>query len=92
MASEATTDVGIDPDKIRSVLATDCGSTTTKAILIEKNDKGEFGPSMWHLPASPKREFGGPADRANDPKKPDRRAANSPSQDGQYPKLAGESR
>jgi uncharacterized protein (TIGR01319 family) len=26
----------IDPKKIRSVLATDCGSTTTKAILIEK--------------------------------------------------------
>jgi uncharacterized protein (TIGR01319 family) len=26
----------IDPDKIRVILATDCGSTTTKAILIEK--------------------------------------------------------
>ena len=24
----------IDPDKIRVILATDCGSTTTKAILI----------------------------------------------------------
>ena len=32
----------VDPDKIRSVIATDCGSTTTKAILIEKNDKGEY--------------------------------------------------
>jgi len=31
----------IDPTKIRSVLATDCGSTTTKAILIEYVD-GEF--------------------------------------------------
>jgi uncharacterized protein (TIGR01319 family) len=26
------------PDNIRSILATDCGSTTTKAILIEKQD------------------------------------------------------
>jgi len=32
----------IDPKSIRSVLATDCGSTTTKAILIEKNEKGEY--------------------------------------------------
>ena len=31
----------IDPRKIRSILATDCGSTTTKAILIEPRD-GEF--------------------------------------------------
>ena len=31
----------IDPDSIRSVLATDCGSTTTKAILIERCD-GEY--------------------------------------------------
>jgi uncharacterized protein (TIGR01319 family) len=28
----------IDPEKIRVILATDCGSTTTKAILIEKID------------------------------------------------------
>jgi uncharacterized protein (TIGR01319 family) len=28
----------IDPHKIRVILATDCGSTTTKAILIEKVD------------------------------------------------------
>lgn len=27
---------------IRRIVATDCGSTTTKAILIEKNDKGEY--------------------------------------------------
>ena len=32
----------IDPTTIRSVIATDCGSTTTKAILIEKNAKGEY--------------------------------------------------
>jgi len=32
----------IDPAAVRSVLATDCGSTTTKAILIEKNAKGEY--------------------------------------------------
>jgi sugar (pentulose or hexulose) kinase len=32
----------IDPSSIKSVLATDCGSTTTKAILIEKNEKGEY--------------------------------------------------
>jgi uncharacterized protein (TIGR01319 family) len=31
----------MDPKQIRSILATDCGSTTTKAILIEKVD-GEF--------------------------------------------------
>ncbi len=29
------------PD-LRSVIATDCGSTTTKAILIERNDQGEY--------------------------------------------------
>ena len=28
----------IDPDKTRIILATDCGSTTTKAILIQKVD------------------------------------------------------
>lgn len=32
----------IDPADITAVLATDCGSTTTKAILIEKNDAGEY--------------------------------------------------
>ena len=32
----------MDKDKILRILATDCGSTTTKAILIEKNDKGEY--------------------------------------------------
>ena len=26
--------------EIRSILATDCGSTTTKAILIEKQEDG----------------------------------------------------
>src|SRR5438128_1879408 len=31
----------IDPGRIRSILATDCGSTTTKAILIQKVD-GEY--------------------------------------------------
>ena len=31
----------LDPAKIRSILATDCGSTTTKAILIEWRD-GEY--------------------------------------------------
>ena len=31
----------IVPEKVRSILATDCGSTTTKAILIEKRD-GEY--------------------------------------------------
>jgi uncharacterized protein (TIGR01319 family) len=34
--------VTIDPLSVRSVIATDCGSTTTKAILIEKNAKGEY--------------------------------------------------
>ena len=27
---------------IRRIVATDCGSTTTKAILIEKNDVGQY--------------------------------------------------
>ncbi len=31
----------LDPSKIRTILATDCGSTTTKAILIEFRD-GEY--------------------------------------------------
>ncbi len=31
----------LDPSRIRSILATDCGSTTTKAILIELRD-GEY--------------------------------------------------
>ena len=30
------------PDDIRRIVATDCGSTTTKAILIEQNDAGEY--------------------------------------------------
>lgn len=34
----ATTANKIDPDQINVILATDCGSTTTKAILIEKID------------------------------------------------------
>jgi uncharacterized protein (TIGR01319 family) len=29
-----------DPESIRSILATDCGSTTTKAILIERGPEG----------------------------------------------------
>ena len=33
--------MSVDPRSIQSILATDCGSTTTKAILIEKKD-GEF--------------------------------------------------
>jgi uncharacterized protein (TIGR01319 family) len=35
------TDKNLDPDKINVILATDCGSTTTKAILIE-NRGGEY--------------------------------------------------
>src|SRR5579862_7641711 len=30
------------PEDIRRIVATDYGSTTTKAILIEKSDKGEY--------------------------------------------------
>jgi uncharacterized protein (TIGR01319 family) len=30
------------PDDIRRIVATDCGSTTTKAILIELNDLGQY--------------------------------------------------
>lgn len=36
------TGASIDPSKIRSVLATDCGSTTTKGVLIERNQAGEY--------------------------------------------------
>ena len=28
----------IDPEKVNVILATDCGSTTTKAILIQRVD------------------------------------------------------
>src|SRR3979409_473111 len=31
-----------DPASVRSILATDCGSTTTKAILIERQPDGEY--------------------------------------------------
>jgi activator of 2-hydroxyglutaryl-CoA dehydratase len=31
----------MNPEDIKVILATDCGSTTTKAILIEKRD-GEY--------------------------------------------------
>jgi uncharacterized protein (TIGR01319 family) len=30
------------PEEILRIVATDCGSTTTKAILIERNDQGEY--------------------------------------------------
>jgi uncharacterized protein (TIGR01319 family) len=40
--SQPATTPSIDPESIKSVLATDCGSTTTKCILIEKNDAGEY--------------------------------------------------
>lgn len=30
----------IKPEEIKSIVATDCGSTTTKAILIEKKEDG----------------------------------------------------
>ena len=30
------------PDDIRRIVATDCGSTTTKAILIERNPEGQY--------------------------------------------------
>src|SRR5438132_10919140 len=32
--------MALDPSSIRSILATDCGSTTTKAILIERREDG----------------------------------------------------
>ncbi|MBT7617860.1 MAG: hypothetical protein HN590_11310, partial [Calditrichaeota bacterium] len=30
------------PNEPKTILATDCGSTTTKAILIERQDSGEY--------------------------------------------------
>jgi uncharacterized protein (TIGR01319 family) len=41
-APVATTIKTLDPTAIRSIIATDCGSTTTKAILIERNAAGEY--------------------------------------------------
>src|SRR5437016_5257241 len=32
--------MALDPSSIRSILATDCGSTTTKAVLIERGPEG----------------------------------------------------
>jgi uncharacterized protein (TIGR01319 family) len=40
MAKEES-QLSIDPKKVKTILATDCGSTTTKAILIEELD-GEY--------------------------------------------------
>ena len=40
----------IDPEKVTVILATDCGSTTTKAILIQKVD-GEY--RQTHRGAAP---------------------------------------
>jgi hypothetical protein len=34
--------VPINPDNIKVILATDCGSTTTKAILIERQADGTY--------------------------------------------------
>ena len=35
----ATEEKTLSPELLKSILATDCGSTTTKAILIEKADE-----------------------------------------------------
>jgi len=32
----------VEKERIKSILATDCGSTTTKAILIEQQENGEY--------------------------------------------------
>ena len=32
----------MEKERIKSILATDCGSTTTKAILIEQQENGEY--------------------------------------------------
>ncbi|HEV2473264.1 MAG TPA: glutamate mutase L, partial [Chthonomonadales bacterium] len=34
------------PSSVRSILATDCGSTTTKAILIQQQPDGEYRLSV----------------------------------------------
>src|ERR1051325_7511992 len=34
--------LGPMPENIRRIVATDCGSTTTKAILIEQNPSGNY--------------------------------------------------
>ena len=38
--SSAHAGLAIDPSKLRYILATDCGSTTTKAILVERVGDG----------------------------------------------------
>ena len=50
-APSAAGDAGVippafDPSQVRSILATDCGSTTTKAILIELQPSGEYRLSV----------------------------------------------
>lgn len=40
--SEHTSRLTLDPSQIQSILATDCGSTTTKAILIERQPDGIY--------------------------------------------------
>ncbi len=38
----STDTLTIQPGNVNSILATDCGSTTTKAILIQRNAEGEY--------------------------------------------------
>ena len=40
MSGSPDNNYGVDKSKLRSVLATDCGSTTTKAVLFELTDDG----------------------------------------------------
>src|SRR5947209_13208801 len=42
----APTAPAIDPTNVKSILATDCGSTTTKAILIERRPGGDYRLSV----------------------------------------------
>lgn len=42
MAPESHTQMKLDPNAINVILATDCGSTTTKAIMIERQADGTY--------------------------------------------------
>lgn len=47
----------MDKEKIRRILATDCGSTTTKAILIEKREEGYRLVARGEAPTTVEKPF-----------------------------------
>src|SRR5437870_11656322 len=47
----------LDPEQIQSILATDCGSTTTKAVLIERGEDGYRLVARGEAPATVEAPF-----------------------------------